>query len=424
MAYTIKHFIAADGERFSQIYDAETGGFPLYYPTGYIARSVRSRVTHETQKVYLEAIKRLCEWEAQQGTALTVRFQRREFLHQFEIDGLVRHLFASRRGGNGEVISRQKANTYIVCAAKYLRWLTDEVITDINADVKAAIDQQHDALMSAVARKRGSKSANNQSILAMRLPDEATEALLELFADPLQGVQKNADKEPRMRNIIMLRILYEAGMRRGELLSLKLSNFVEAIDGESAQLQIERNHHDAFDSRVRQPVAKTLGRIVSISAEAEQQLIAYRDYWRPNTSSDFLFVNHRAGRSQGKPVTETGFNSALDKLKEMFPALELLHPHLLRHDWNYRFSQEADRKGMDFETERVIREMLMGWVPNSDMSFLYNQRHTQEQANEVGRRIASDSEKRGNMPLLYKQRHIQEQAKEFGRRIASDTIKG
>ncbi|MWJ28583.1 tyrosine-type recombinase/integrase [Halomonas sp. ZH2S] len=424
MAYTIKHFIAADGERFSQIYDAETGGFPLYYPTAYIARSVRPCVTHETQKVYLEAIKRLCEWEANQQIDLVARFQRREFLRQFEIDGLVRHLSASRKGRNGEVISRHKANTYIVCTAKYLRWLTNEVITGINADVEAAIDQQHNALMSAVARKRGSKSANNQRILAMRLPNETTEALLELFADPLQGVQKNADKGPRMRNVIMLRILYETGMRRGELLSFKLSNFVEAIGGESAQLQIERNHHDAFDSRVRQPVAKTLGRSVSISAEAEQQLMAYRDHWRPCTDSDFLFVNHRAGRFQSKPVTETGFNSALNKLKEAFPALESLHPHLLRHDWNYRFSQEADKEGGDFETERAIRGMLMGWAPNSAMSLLYNQRHIQEQTNEVGRRIASDSEKRGNMSLLNNQRYIQEQAKEVGSRIASDTIKG
>ncbi|NYT73382.1 site-specific integrase [Halomonas sp. QX-2] len=395
MTFKIKHFIASDGERFSHLFDVDTGGFPLYYPTGYIARSVRPSCTHETQKVHLEAIKRVCEWEALSGISMIVRFQRREFLRQFEIDELVNHLTASRRGGKSEVISRHKSNTYIAYAAKYLRWLSNELITELNADINAAVDQQHNALLSAVSRKSGSKSASAQRILGLKLSNETKSTLLRLFKDPLEGVHKNADKGPRMRNVIMLRILYETGMRRGELLSLKLGNFVEAIGGESAQLRIERNHHDQFDSRVRQPVAKTLGRIVNISPEAEQQLIAYLNHWRPNSGSDIFFVNHRAGRTQGKPTTETGFNSALNKLKEMFHMLKPLHPHLLRHDWNYRFSQKADKEGLDFESERVMREMLMGWKPNSTMSLLYNQRHIQEQANKIGREIALDTIKRG-----------------------------
>ncbi|PAU72444.1 site-specific integrase [Vreelandella alkaliphila] len=396
MIFKIKHFIAADGERFSQLYNGDSTGFPLYYPTSYIARSVRPSVTHETQKVHLEAIKRVCEWEALQNISIAVRFQGREYLRQFEIDGLVRHITASRRSGKGEVISRNKANTYIAYAANYLRWLADETITELNSDIKTAIDKQHEALLSSVARKSGSSPANKQRILAMRLPDEAAQALRKLFEEPLHCVQKNGDKGPRIRNILMLRILYETGMRRGELLSLKLGNFMEAISGESAQLRIERNHHDEFDSRAQQPVAKTLGRTVNISTEAEQQLIAYRDHWRPNSDCHFLFINHRAGRTQGRPVTMTGFYSALNNLKEVFPALAPLYPHLLRHDWNYRFSQKADMERMDFESERTIREMLMGWTPNSEMSLLYNQRHIQERANEIGREIASDTINRGD----------------------------
>lgn len=391
MSFIIKHFTSSDGERFSQLYNTGGEGFPLYYPTAYIARSVRPSTTHGTQLVYLESIKRVCEWEANQEVVLATRFQRREFLTQSEIDCLVRRLTVSRKGGNGNVISRQKSNTYIVYAAKYLRWLAVEIITEVNADIKASIDGQHEALMSSVARKSGSSSASKQRILAKRLLGETTRILLELFNHPLQAVMKNGDKGPRIRNIIMLRILYETGMRRGELLSLKIEDFMEAIGSASSQLRIKRNHHDKFDSRVRQPVAKTLGRIVNISVEAEQQLIDYLGNWRPSTGSEFLFVNHRLGRSHGNPVTETGFNSALEKLKEAFPALEPLHPHLLRHDWNYRFSQKADHEGLDFETERTIREMLMGWRPNSEMSLLYNQRHIQEHANTFGRVIASDT---------------------------------
>jgi len=401
MSLTIKSFISSDGERFSQIYDVETGGFPLFYATAYIARSVRPKSTHETQKVHLETIKRIYEWEARERINLVIRFQQHQFLLPAEIDSLAQHLGARRRGSKGEVISRGKYNTYVAYAADYLRWLADEVITEANiTQIRTAIDRQHESLVAKVARKRGSTSAREQNIIAVRLPEDARIDLQGLFEDPLQGVMRHGDKGPRLRNTVMLRILYETGMRRGELLSLKLGSFRESSGGEGAFLHIERNHHDEFDSRVRQPVAKTLGRIVPISADAERQLIDYRDEWRAEipgvgfSDQDFLFVNHRAGPPQGKPVTETAFNSALSNLKQTFPALVPLHPHLLRHDWNYRFSQQVDAEGLDFETERETREQLMGWKPNSSMSLLYNQRHIQERANQIGRKIASDTEKR------------------------------
>ncbi len=401
MKYTIRSFIAEDGERFSQLYAAVVGGFPLFYPTAYVARSVRPNSTNETQKVHLEAIKRVCEWEADQGFDLATRIQRHQYLRPSEIDDLARHLGKRRRGQKGEVIGRGKYNTYVAYAADYLRWLADAVITETSLpEVRAAIEEQHKALSAKVARKRGSVSARNQRIAFMRLPEKTRQALLALFEVPFKGVRRVADKGPRLRNVVMLRILYETGMRRGELLSLKLGSFQESGGGEGAYLQIERNHHDELDSRVRQPVVKTLGRVVPISDEAEAQLADYRDNWRAEvpgvgfSHSDLLFVNHRARRSQGEPITETTFNSALENLKGLFDALEALHPHLLRHDWNYRFSNKADEEGWDFKKEREVRESLMGWVSGSKMSLLYNQRHIQEEANEIAQKIASDTIKK------------------------------
>lgn len=94
----------------------------------------------------------------------------------------------------------------------------------------------------------------------------------------------------------MLRILYETGMRRGELLSLKIKHFVEASGGDSAYLSIETNHSDEYDRRVNQPVAKTLGRDLPISERLEGQIIEYRTLYRselPNvghSDNDFLFA--------------------------------------------------------------------------------------------------------------------------------------
>ena len=398
MNYTIKTFMTGDGERFSQLYVADEPGFPLFYPTAFIARAIRSSTTHETQKVYLAAIKRICEWESSRGIDLALCFHGRKFLSATQIDDLANYLLARKQGGKGEIIGITKYNTYVAYSAEYLRWLAQEVITESNTpDVREAIEAQNKLLLKKKRRKSGSRSARERRIVAARLPAEANNRLLDLFDQPFDSLTRAQDFGQRLRNVVMLRILYETGMRVGELLSLKLKNFIEAGGNDSAYLVIERNHHDALDTRLNQPVAKTLGRTLPISEDLEEQIKEYRDNWRAEVpgvgflDGDFIFVVHRGGRSQGNALPKTAFDSGLANLKKSYRTLIRVHPHLLRHDWNYRFSKYADSVGMSFQEERTLREQLMGWMPDSDMSMIYNLRHIQEKAQEVGRKIASDT---------------------------------
>ncbi|WP_338513497.1 site-specific integrase [Pseudomonas poae] len=398
MVYTIKTFITSSGERLSQIYEADEPGFPLFYPTAFIARSIRPSSTHETQKVYLATIKRICDWEFSRNIDLAMWFHSRKFLSATQIDDLASYLRASKLGGKGSVISSPKYNTYVAYAAAYLRWLAQEVITDSNTrDVRDAIQTQDTMLLKKKRRKTGSKSAREQRILAAKLSSEARNWLLDFFEEPFAGLRQPQDFGPRLRNVVMLRVVYETGMRVGELLSLKLKNFIEAGGGDSAYLDIQRNHHDVVDTRLHQPVAKTLGRRVPISESLEDQLKEYRDNWRSEiprvgfSDEDFIFVVHRGGHRQGQALPKTAFSAGLFNIKQSNPALMPVHPHLLRHDWNYRFSKQADSEGMSFEEERTLREQLMGWAPDSPMSRIYNRRHIEEKSYEIGRKIASNT---------------------------------
>ena len=228
MNYTTKTFITSSGERLSQLYKADEPDFPLFYPTAFIARSIRSTVTHETQKVYLAAIKRLLEWESSRNIDLAMNFHRRKFLSAAQIDDLANHLRAKKLGAKGDVISNSKHNTYIAYAAEYLHWLAQAVITDTNTpDVKGAINEQDSMLRKKKRRKSGSKPAREQRILSTRLSNESRNQLLDLFDQPFVGLRQPQDLGPRLRNVVMLRVIYETGMRIGELLSLKLKSFIE-----------------------------------------------------------------------------------------------------------------------------------------------------------------------------------------------------
>jgi len=407
LGFQIKSFVSSNGERFSLLFSSEEA-FPLFYPTAFISRSKRLHTTPSTQLVYLDAIKRVLEWEAQRRCqwdseaqiGLEVRFQRHEFLRPHEIDDLARYLNAARRRKQGATIGATKGNTYISYAAQYLQWIADEVITDSNRpDVRAMIDTQDRRLREKFLSKAGSKSAKNQQNWKKHLPENAREQLHALWNDPFVGLFRAADCGARLRTVVMLRILYETGMRRGELLSLKLKNVLDSAGGQIARLVIERNHGDTFDTRVNQPVPKTRGRIVPITAGLELQLTEYIAEHRADVSrvgfdeEDFIFVTHRAGRNQGAPLSISAFDQALTELKKLFPAFATLHPHLLRHDWNYRFSLKCDEVKWTPQKERESREILMGWAQGSESALIYNLRHTQEQAMNIGLQVAGDTER-------------------------------
>jgi integrase len=399
MSLEIKSFIAKNGERFSQLYSRDDP-WPLFYPTAFTVRSIRQSCTASTQTVYLEAIKRLLEWAAKNTIDLEVCFQRHDFLRPHEIDSLARYINAARRGKQGDTISEGKGNTYVGYAAKYLSWLANEVITHPNRpEVQDLINTQHRRLIDKLT-KEGSKSAKAQKLIKKHLSEKAREQLDALWNNPFVNVIRPTDRGSRLRTVVMLRILYETGMRLGELLALKLKHLLESTGGEGPQLVIERNHGDSFDTRVNQPVAKTEGRIVPLSPSLERQLTEYSTGYRADVpgvgfdDEDFIFVTHRSGRGQGKPISISNFGQAVAGLRDLFPDLDTTHPHLLRHDWNYRFSEAADKANLTHEKEAELRRLLMGWSIGSDMPGHYNQRHLQEEASRLGRKVACDTERR------------------------------
>jgi integrase len=402
MNFSIKLFVATNGERFALLFENRTSDlFPHFYSTAFIAGSIRSNTTQGTQLVYLEAIKRIYECAAVEGYCIEDRFQKSDFLRPHEIETMCIYLRKARRNTANTGISAGKGNTYIAYALRYLAWLATKLVTDANTShVLSAIENQKICFEDFIVRKIGSKQEQKQRILALQLSECARKQLLSLFQNPFQSVSQRSDRGIRLRNVVMMRILYETGMRRGELLSLKIKNYLESAGRPHASLIIERNHHDEFDTRLNQPVAKTAGRHVPICDETEIQLMEYLTRYRaevPNvgfSDEDFIFVSHRMGAQQGAAISISNFNQAFLSLRNQFSILSNVHPHLLRHDWNFRFSVKSDELKLSEAKEWKQRSLLMGWSFKSEMSQVYNQRHLQEQSNATGLLIANDTKKK------------------------------
>jgi integrase len=401
MKLKIKNFIAQNGERFSQLYDIENidNGFPMFYPTAYTTRQLRMGIMHSTQKDSLRAIKKLYNWTYKEKLDLYKTFTTRKFLKPHQIASLSQFLSVSDK--DGSAISGLKYNSYIGAVANYIRWYAAEIITDSNApDISNSIDRMYKAIKARRVRKTGSESKRTQSILIKKLSTDAERTLLNLFHEPLTGLSQSTQHSPRYRNVLILQILYANGMRIGEVLGLRLQDFVSASGGESAYLIVRRYHDDMKDDRPNQPVAKTRARRLPIDQSLECALSNYLLLRSDVPHVEFsdnapLLVNHMGGQRQGKAVSESSFRSALSVLKKKFPNLGNIHPHLLRHDWNYRFSIKATQRGMPEIEERATREYLMGWAEGSESASRYNKRHIQEKAFEIGLDIANNTARKG-----------------------------
>lgn len=403
MALRIRDYKARDGNRFSLLIDTEGDGFPLYYPTAYVSMCLAS-LTANTQRVNLYCLKKLYDWANEKKIDLDYRFATKKLLTMPEVDSLVQALSTNTKERDGSRIRGARVGYFLDILIKYLGWLFGNWITDSNTEENRRLIEHLQTALAERKPKSGSEARAKRRRIAKKLTDAADTALLELFRS-FDEATPDSENEPMsnfqfglaLRNALALRTLYDTGMRVGELLGLRYSDFIPASGGEHAYLRIERNHDDAFDRRMNQPVAKTLGRTLAISDQLEQMLFTYMGTYRaeiPNVGFEdgsFIFVNHKSGENQGREIEISTFRSALAVIIRRDSRLKGLHPHLLRHHWNYRFSHDCVKRGLSDQKAREEREHWMGWVSGSLSAYEYDLRKIQESANEHGRAIASDT---------------------------------
>lgn len=185
------------------------------------------------------------------------------------------------------------------------------------------------------------------------------------------------------RNRFIVQLMYELGLRRGEVLCLRVGDVKLTPDG--GFLSIVRRPQDSLDPRQPKPQVKTLGRELPISSELRELCLAYlrsRQKAAAARKHPFLFVQS----VDGSPLSVSSITKIFKQLRESDENLRDLTAHTLRHDWNDRFSELSDqgaphRTAVDARKEERIRAYAMGWS-NEATAAKYTRRFTREAANK------------------------------------------
>ncbi len=397
--YEVKRYKSFQGRRFALLYETtHWGQLPAYYPNAFASDSL-ARLAANTQINNLYTLQRVYQWAETQEIDLEFRVASRKMLTVSQVESLTRYLSVKHNDDKSFLVGR-RINSNLHITARYLTWLFHKLVADSNSTANAELVNKLSGMITSRKTKIGSRSSREQKTLKKFLKECARDALMEMFNAPIKASETHFQQGVSFRNSLALYILYDLGLRIGELLSLKLSSFIPARGGDTAYLVIERNQDDAFDRRIKQPVAKTLGRMLPVSPMLEKSILQYLGDWRadvPNagfSANDFLFIIHKAGPHQGRELEISTMKSAFSVIIGKDKRLKGLHPHLLRHDWNYRFSIQCNEDGLSEAEEVRQRELLMGWEPGSNSAKIYNRRHLQEAAHKTGLKIASDTAKR------------------------------
>lgn len=404
--YTVRNPIFESGERLPLLVDVRTG-VPLFDPTVFVLSEFRARNrASATIEQVLRSLKVFLLFCDKHRINLTERMLEGRLLELGELDALAQmcrlpmtdieaQVDASPTGSGRAVVSlesyRARANKVSQEVAsdsagvriRYIRqfigWLADRCLLSLSARIpsRVALLNAKDIVVSGLNARIPTGKGRNKA-RGRRALDEAAQVRLWQIVDVNSSENPWEGRHVRMRNELIVRWFMGLGVRRGELLGVK----VKDVNFRANEVFIARRADDPSDPRVHQPNAKTADRLLPISDDLARRTRHYILEERrrfPNARKhEFLLV-----ANGGAPLSLRGLNKIFNVLSEKHPELLGIFPHLFRHTNNYNFSKVADEQGMDPEKEKKTRSQMMGWSETSGTAETYTRREIERKAREA-----------------------------------------
>ncbi|WKV11458.1 site-specific integrase [Marivirga harenae] len=191
------------------------------------------------------------------------------------------------------------------------------------------------------------------------------------------------DEGIRIRNFVIVSLLQETGIRKGELLTLKIDSYQEF--GDRFYIEI-MDDPEEFDPRFSPPSVKNLqsNRTVAISKELFMVIhfyvITYRNV-ESNSVSKFLFLSEK-----GNPLGKNALANIIKKLVQKANEITNSNYNISPHDFRYAFANNflsflIDEKGYPLDKALDQLRAIMGWTLTSVMPSKYAANYISDKAN-------------------------------------------
>jgi len=397
------------GERLPLLVEVATG-VPLFDPTVYALTVIRAanRASNTIER-HLRAIMQFQIFLDCRGICMAERLRQGRLLDISEMDELTRncrlHLddmldlapveparrsppkvfsletFRMKQGAvRQHEVDSATSSSRLRAIRDYIDWLAQRrlLTLPINSNEHQALKSTRDRVCTALSARAPSHRDMNTVNLREGLPTDEKQLLLEVISPESPD---NPWKSPfsRCRNQVAILLMYQLGLRRGEVLGIKVAD----IDFRQQTVTIRRRADDPEDPRAEQPNTKTLGRMIALPprlcALLEQYILRARRMLPGARTHNFLIVADRTGA----PMTLSAVNKTFEVLRSRVAGLsKTLSPHVLRHCFNDNFSERADRQGISPQEEMATRQDVMGWK-NEKTARTYLRRHSREKAREA-----------------------------------------
>ncbi len=371
--FTVLNVVLDSGERLPCLVDSATW-LPVRVATRWAVRYRRYRVQSSTLANNLRVLARLYLWARESAKYdLDSHLTQGQALRNREIESLVSSL---RVAGEGHSLDTGAFDQHLAVIEDFLKWSLDSE----NRGGRSALS------LEQLTAERGRLEQLFRSLRVGARPSTRIEPLEDAEIEAIRravGPRSDPDghlsfpaafsSHARLRNWLMFEVALELGIRRGELLKLRLDSLPRAADD---GIRILRRPDDPHDSRAKEPAVKTAERVIPASRELRRAvqvyLVSSPPLGRVSGKSPYLFVTR-----SGSPVsidTADDIIVSIGRISGVVP----LSWHRLRHTWAERMAElfAEQPNGMD----RLV--YLGGWT-NPLSARRYLQRSLANQAKEA-----------------------------------------